>query len=182
MTARKKAKKRTQGQAIFKALGFNIIDNDDRHLKGKLAEMVWDRIYRSKLVDRFTFMPTRVLQVGGHRPLLGEPSQQEIRRMERLANEFLAPNIFATKDIKFLLTKVAHGRGPPSFDYVGIEKANNKKVILDIKSTSKSNAYLTFSSNEQEVIAKAKTLNFGVYVASIMFLQNWNVKIRLIKL
>jgi hypothetical protein len=175
-------RRRTEGQVIFKALDFNVIDNGDRHLKGKLAEMIWDRIYRCKLVKTFTFVSSSMLQMGGHRLPLEEPSESEIMRMGKLLDELITPNIFSDKDIKFLLTKVAHGRGPPAFDYVGIERANNKKAILDVKSCSKTKNLPMFSSNEREVITEAKALAFDVYVAAFAYLQNWDVEMRLIKL
>lgn len=172
-------KDKSISQVVFRDL-FNIINDGDKHLKGKLAEIIWDRIYRRKLVKTFTFVASSMLQIGGHRLPSKEPSESEITKMRKLLEELISPNIFSDKDIRFLLTKVAHGRGPPAFDYVGIEKANNKKAILDVKSCCKTKNLPKFSPNESEVIAEAKALDFNVYIVAFAYLRNWNVEIRLI--
>lgn len=120
-----------------------------------------------------------MLSLGGRRAPHEEPKEREIEGIERCIARFLARNVFTKEDMKFLLTEIAHGRGPPSFDYVGIERTNNQKALLDVKSCSKTQNYV-FSSNAQEVITEAKALDFNVYVALITYLPNWNVRIELI--
>jgi hypothetical protein len=177
--------RKSRRQIVFEYT-YNIIRDGDKHLKGKLAMMVFDRIRGSKLPNSLKLLPIEWL--GDVRRVCGvtpskEPDEQEIAHATQLLKDFLSPNIFTTDDIKFLLSSVVHGRGPPSFDYIGIDKTNNKKVLLDVKSThSRSGIQLTFSPNEREVMARAKGLSFDIYAALIIYLLNWSVEIKLIKL
>ena len=152
---------------MSEAFIFNIVKEGDRHLKGRIADIIFQSIYRLKYANRFKLLSATWR------------NDHEFEFVMR-HHEFLLGNSFSEEDIEFLRAQVVHGRGPPSFDYVGFEMPK-RKILLDVKSTTGSCKTFVFSPNQRKVITMAKALGFGVYIAYLRFLENWNVEIRLIE-
>ena len=158
----------------------------DRHIKGAIAELVFSRrlLSHPEMSKRFKLLPSSdFLSIREPRSAREAPKPIEPKGVPLFASveELLASNAFSEEDIKFILAEVAHGRGPPSFDYVGIDKLCGGKVLLDVKCVGVEIASPTLSPNQRKVAERAKALGFDVYVALLKLEQDWSVTMRLIR-
>ena len=164
-------------QAVLAEIEYNVLNEPIQSI-GNIGEIFFERVIAPMMGGKISVISSKDLSPGGQRSPREEPEISHVKWLIGRLTHWFEVNIFSETDARFILTEVAHCHGPPSFDYVGIDKTQNKKILLDVKCrTEKEDQAL--SGNQRLVKSHAEALSFEVYLASITFLQNWNTKITL---
>jgi hypothetical protein len=162
-------------QSVLAEIEYNVLNEPIQSI-GNMGEIFFERVCASMTGGNISVISSKELSPGGKRYPLEELDIAHVKWLFNKLTHWFGVNIFSETDVRFILTEVAHGRGSPSFDYVGIDKTQNDKILLDVKCRTEKEDQVP-SKNQRLVKSHAEALGFKVYLASITFLQNWNTKI-----